>query len=209
MNQSNRICSLWVDGPLRLVDRVCLASMVANGMDVTLYTYGCVDNAPYGIAIADGATILPLDLADRMRSARFPTANLPYQAFSDLFRIELQRLGQGMWLDTDVMLFRPYTYDTRRMFLVHDTLLRLGFSTLYLPTDNPICEDYVRLRESSDLMPKWLGFKRRVLKPLAFRLARIPYSPTDLGTTVYGNDGFSRLARRYGYWSEAKPRETF
>ncbi|MCY4260905.1 MAG: hypothetical protein OXC91_11645 [Rhodobacteraceae bacterium] len=209
MTQSNRICSLWIDGPLRLVDRVCLTSWVANGMDVTLYTYGSVDNVPKGIAIADGATILPLELADRMRSARHPEADPPFIAFSDFFRIECQRLGCGMWLDADVLLFRPFTYDTGRVFLVRENRFRLGYSTLYLPADNPMCTDYVRLRESSDLMPGWLGFKRRVLKPFVFRVAGIPWSPIDLGLTVYANDGFSRLARRYGYWSQTRSRETF
>ncbi len=37
----------------------------------------------------------------------------------------------------------------------------------------------------------------------------MPILPGSLGVTIFGNDGISRLAKRYGFFHEAKEKETF
>ena len=207
MSRSNKISTLWIDGPLRLVDQVCLASMVANHMNVTLYTYGTVDNVPEGIRVANGEDILSLELINRLVPVAKSCSTLPIQQFSDFFRIECQRKGLGMWLDSDILLFRNFSYNTNKMYFAKDNLVRLGFSAIYLQKTNPICKDYRYLRSESDLIPHWLGFKRRIIKPLIFRLQGRKFSNSDLGITIYGNDGFTRLVNRYNYFKYAKPKK--
>ena len=59
------------------------------------------------------------------------------------------------------------------------------------------------------LMPNWLGFLRGKLKPFIWDLTNQKYSPSDLGITIYGNDGFSRLAKRHNYFNLAGPKNKF
>ena len=207
MSRSNRISALWLNGPLRLVDQVCLASMAANHMDVTLYTYGTVNNVPEGIRVANGEDVLSLDLIDRLAPIAKSCTARPTQHFSDFFRIECQRLGLGMWLDTDILLLRKFSYDSKKMYFAKENMYRIGFSAIYLPMTNPICEDYYELRYGADLTPHWLGFRRRVIKPFIYNMMGREYSSSDLGITIYANDGFTRLAKNYGFWKHAKPKK--
>ena len=64
MGQSNKVSTLWLKGRLRNIDHVCLASMVANNLDVTLYHYDEITNVPDGIKLADASEILDLSLLD-------------------------------------------------------------------------------------------------------------------------------------------------
>ena len=207
MSISNKIVSMWIDGPLRLVDQVCLKSMVANKMDVTLYTYGVVNNVPDGINVANGEDVLSIELIKRLVPVAKPNTALTIQQFSDFFRIECQRKGLGMWLDSDTLLFSNFSYNTNKMYFAKDNFFRLGFSAIYLQKTNPICGDYLYLRSEPDLIPHWLGIKRRIIKPLIFTLQGKNYSNSDLGITIYGNDGFTRLVKRYDYFKYAKPKK--
>lgn len=202
---------MWFDGPLRLVDQVCLRSMVATGMPVTLYTYGDVANVPDGVSVRDGNEILDRDLIKRlMPIAKKSQANwLPTVQFSDFFRVFLQKAGkERIWLDTDVLLFRPFEYDRSKVYFARDNR-GIGASVFYLPPNNPIIAEYERLIEQDDLTPNWLEFKRRVLRPAFYRLTRTPFSPSDLGITIYGNEAFRQLAARYNLFDQAQPKHTF
>ena len=99
MSQSNKVSTLWLKGKLRKIDHVCLASMVANGLDVTLYHYESVSNVPSGINLADGTEILDVSLLDRLKCIRKKELNpqVPIAQFSDFFRIFLQKKSKGMW----------------------------------------------------------------------------------------------------------------
>ena len=79
MSQSNKVSTLWLKGKLRNIDHVCLASMVANGLDVTLYHYESISNVPSGINLADGTEILDVSLLDRLKCIRKKELNLTYQ----------------------------------------------------------------------------------------------------------------------------------
>ena len=64
--QSNKVSTLWLKGRIRNIDHVCLASMVANNLDVTLYHYEPITNLPKGVKLADACEILDLSLLDRL-----------------------------------------------------------------------------------------------------------------------------------------------
>ncbi|MHA3916451.1 hypothetical protein [Halovulum sp. GXIMD14793] len=212
MTQSNRIATMWFEGPLHDVARVCLTSMLANDMDVTVFTFGDVPNLPDDIRQRDGRDILDPALLDRLQPIRMQAHRgtwLPVVQFSDIFRILQMKTSEGLWLDTDIFLFRPFTYDTEKTFYAHEGGGRLGYSVLHLPQDHPIIGEYEKLIEIPDLMPNWLGPMRGWLKPFWWRMTRQAFSPQDLGITIYGNDGFSRLARRHGCFDEALPKDSF
>jgi len=211
MPLSNKIATLWVGGRLRDIDHVCLASMVAHGMDLTLYTYENVSNVPKGVNIANGNEILDLALLDRLQLIKKPHRNdrQPIANFSDFFRIFLQKKGGGLWLDSDVFLFRPFEYDTQSVYFAFEDRIRIGSPVYHLPSNHPIIGEYERLLLQDELMPNWLGFRRGVLRPLIWKLTGQQFSPPDLGITIYGNDAFTRLAKRHNCYELAKPKESF
>ena len=67
MSQSNKVSTLWLKGRIRNIDHVCLASMVANDLDVSLYSYESVSNVPEGIKLKDANEILDLSLLDKLQ----------------------------------------------------------------------------------------------------------------------------------------------
>lgn len=95
--QRSDISTLWFDGPLRRIDWICLKSMVAQGMDVTVYTYGEIPNLPAGITLADGREICDPSLLERLQLIRRPERNAwqPIANFSDFFRVALMKQGRG------------------------------------------------------------------------------------------------------------------
>ncbi len=206
------IASMWFDGPLRFVDQVCLRSMAASGMDVTLFTYGDVTNVPTGITVRDGNEILDRSLVKRLVpiAKKAQAAWLPTVQFSDFFRVFLQKAGEEkIWLDTDVLLFQPFEFDLSQVYFARESKVGIGASVFYLPPKHPIIAEYERLLEQDDLTPDWLEFKRRVVRPAFYKLTRTAFSPSDLGITIYGNEAFRSLARRHGVFGQARPKYTF
>ncbi|MGB2201186.1 MAG: hypothetical protein ACPH5G_07605 [Pseudooceanicola atlanticus] len=184
---------------------------MAQGLDVTLYTYGDVPNAPPEVRVEDATPILDRSLLDRLQLKK-QAANRPFQPvanFSDFFRIMLLKHDRGLWLDSDVFVFRSFEYDPTGVFFGKEDALRIGSPVFYLPPDHPIIGEYDALMTQSELMPNWLGFKRGVLRPWLWRMRGIEFTPPDIGITIYGNDAFTRLARRYSIYDRALPKARF
>ena len=210
-HKSVNVSTMWFDGPLRLVDRICLSSMVDVGMRVRLYTFGDIPNVPLGISVEDGHSVLDPRLIDRMYFiAKENLQNcVPITQFSDFFRIFQQRRVGDLWLDTDMMLFRRFEYTPNTYIFAAESCSRMGYSVLHLPSSSPIVDEYVDLLNQNVLTPNWLGWRRGFLRPTIYRLLRKDFSPLDLGLTVFGNDALTRLSKRHGVNSHALPKESF
>ncbi len=211
MSQSNKVSTLWLKGRIRKIDHVCLASMVANNLDVSLYCYDELSNVPDGIKLKDANEILDISLLERLQCIKKKENNpsQPIANFSDFFRIFLQKFEKGLWLDTDVFIFKPFTYDTDRVFFGYEGKGRIGSPVFYLPKDHPIISEYENLIQQDTLLPNWLGFVRGKVRPFWWNLIGQEFSPPDLGITIYGNDGFTRLAKRHNCFKEAQKKESF
>jgi hypothetical protein len=98
---------LWIGERLSTLERLSIASFLANGHPVHLYTYGPVANVPAGAEIRDANEILTRDLV-------FP--NPPgfgqgsFAGFSNMFRYKLLLDHGGMWCDCDVVCLRPFEF---------------------------------------------------------------------------------------------------
>lgn len=194
-----KLATLWISGRIHNLGTLCLSSWLDHGFDVDLYHLGPVENVPAGVRLRPAAEVLPADLIPRLKPLRYTErANIQSTlSYSDLFRMKLMELGRGLWLDCDVLLFRPFDIDPGKPFFAWEDRHRIGASVFYLPEDCEMIRDYNRVYDHPDLMPHWLGFRRRVLKPALWRLQGKPFSPRDLGITIYGNDAFSRLIKKH------------
>jgi hypothetical protein len=131
------------------------------------------------------------------------------QQFSDVFRIALMKRAEGFWLDTDVLVFHHFKINSERPYLARENKRRLGVSALYFPPDHPVIAEFDRFMAGNAVLPDWLGIRRGMLRPFWFRLIGKPVKPTEIGTTIFGNDGISRLGKRHGFFHDAAPKRSF
>jgi hypothetical protein len=204
------IVTFWYGSPLHKMHRMCLRSQLKLGYKITLYSYEPAQGLPDGVANSDAAEILPLSLLERLRPIKRQRheTNRPILHFSDFFRFRLQRLGLGLWLDTDMYLIRPFETDPARPFFAWESKRFLGSAVVYLPPDHPIVDEMERVRTSSDLMPDWLPLHLRA-RQLMWNTLGIKHGPQDIKTIIYGPLALTELARRHHCLDDALPRESF
>ena len=206
-----KVVTFWHGGQLKNLNLLCLASWLEQGYKVDLYHLDPIDNPPAGVALKNAEQVLPRSLMAKLqplaKADRMPWQ--PIVSYSDLFRMKMLALGLGFWMDTDMLLFKPIPIDAQKPFYAWDEPHCIGASVFYLPQTSVILKDYLKVLNEPNLMPHWLGFKRRVLKPLMFKLLGKQFSPVDLGITVYGNDAFTRLVKKHHMTSAALPQQSF
>lgn len=206
-----RIVSLWHSGPMRNLEKVCVATWVQQGFEVEIYSFAPIAGLPRGAVACDAARILSPHWLEKINPILHPERRDRQRImnYSDLFRVALMQKARGLWLDTDMCLFRHFDVPPDRPFFAWEDGHRIGSPVFYVPKGDAMLVDYERVYDSPDLMPHWLGFRRRVLKPLLWRMRGRAFSPADLGLTIYGNDAFTRLARKHGLTRHALPRQSF
>lgn len=204
------ICTFWYGDSLRPIDRLCLSSMVKTGQRVKLFSHGHINNVPEGVELFEAEPILPLKTLYRL-DPHFPDylPSITIVQFSDFFRVMLMKHEQGVWLDTDVFLTKQFHPKQGEVWLAQENKSRVGVSALYFPPDNPIISEFENYLASDEMVPNWLGFRRRYWLPFRLKMKNLPIVPGRIGITVFGNDGISRLAKRYGFFKQAKEKQTF
>ena len=203
------VVTFW-EGSLDPLRQLCLRSQVAAGHRVTVYSFAPITVLPDGVLNTDAATILPRAFAERLR----PSATdgrwqgwTPLQ-FSDFFRMRLLAEAKGLWLDADVLLLKPVTFDSTRPFFAWEKPRQLGNSALHLAPDNPIVAAFERLIAQDDLTPDWLAWRHRLtfwLNKTRGKSGRV----SDVRVAIFGPAALTALARRAGQLHHALPKKTF
>jgi mannosyltransferase OCH1-like enzyme len=104
------IQSLWIGQRLSFMERLSIASFLANGHDYHLYAYEDLENAPAGIVVKTADEIIP-------RSLIFQYKNYPsYAGFSNFFRYKLLLSNGGWWADTDVICLKHFGFEEPYVF---------------------------------------------------------------------------------------------
>lgn len=152
------------------IERMCLASMVAAGHPVFLYSYDDIQDLPDGVTLKDAAAIVPRDRIIRHEKTG------SYALFSDIFRYEGLKRGLGIWCDADVLLLRDLSGLGDRI-MGWETGRSVNNAVLYLPPDEPFLGDMLRIAQSRiPFAPQW-KWRRRVKQVLE----RKPLSKLEWG----------------------------
>jgi hypothetical protein len=191
------IVTYWSGVPRTLppLYQLCLASQVKLGYRVTVFSHEPVAGLPANVENEDAASILPISVLERLAPPNAGNWNLLH--FSDFFRMRLLHLGRGLWLDTDVFLFREFDIDPNQPYFGWESRSYIGSAILYLPPRHPIVIDYARMLASPDLLPDWLSPKLRFRK-FWWDLTGRRYVPAELGVLMYGPLALTQLAKRHG-----------
>jgi hypothetical protein len=92
------------------MERLSIASFLANGHEYHLYTYGDVDNVPRPVVWKDAAGILPEAMIFQYEK------HASYSAFSNFFRYKLLLERGGWWADLDTICVKPFDFSQRYVF---------------------------------------------------------------------------------------------
>lgn len=196
-----QIVSLWIGGELGAIERLSLRSFVAHGHPVALYSYGEVTGVPAGVELRDAAALLPHAMAMTLRYA-----NGSFALFSNMFRMELQRRGLGMWVDADVVAMREVDIDGPYV-VGRESDRFLNGAVLKLSPDSPVLRDWLEVA-ASGRVPPWLPFHRA---PKAWLRQTFGASihPSELPFGTFGPKSITALSARHGLTAAAQPEPVF
>src|SRR3982751_587646 len=107
MPKGEPIQMLWIGPRLSAMERLSIASFLAHGHPVRLYTYGDVDAIPAGVDHRDGREVLP---AASVFTYADGFGKGSYAGFANMFRYKLLLDHGGIWCDTDVVCLKPFDF---------------------------------------------------------------------------------------------------
>jgi hypothetical protein len=155
LRELTHLHSLWIGEKLGWLERLCLTSWVARGHEAILWAYNDVLGVPAGVKLRDAGEIIPMTELVCHRETGSPAL------FSDRFRYRLLTLGNLIWVDTDMLLLRPYRDDSEYVLAWEDDHLICG-AFLRLPPSSAILRDLVALVESDVPVLPWWSARRRM-----------------------------------------------
>lgn len=104
------IASLWIGGDLSWLEQLCLKSFADQGHHITLYSYAPIGNLPVGVHAGDASEIFPADPMYRHAVTGSPAIH------ADLWRLHLLKNTDKVWVDCDVLCYRPFDYKQDHIF---------------------------------------------------------------------------------------------
>lgn len=145
------LCTFWA-GRASPYQTLCIASWVAQGFDVVVYT------ADTDIKLPPGARQRPaediLDLGGHIHRYRKGFGAGSPSLHSNLFRYRLVERG-GWWLDTDVVMLRADLPDTDFFLARQLNQNSLGIGIMRLPAQSPVIRDAIREIEAVIENAEW------------------------------------------------------
>lgn len=192
-----RIGTLWIDGALRWIEQLCLASFVAQGHEVTLFSYGNVTGAPQGVAVRDAREVFdcPQDIL----------AQCPAAYVADVFRLYLVRDTDMVWVDTDAYCLSPFMRDAAGYVLglvPEGPFVNNG--VIGAPGASAAVNQMIALFEEDAAIPEWLTPRRKKqlarLAPEERRIRR-----PQIHRTIFGPHGLTHLLGKSGEIAHARP----
>jgi Alpha 1,4-glycosyltransferase conserved region/Glycosyltransferase sugar-binding region containing DXD motif len=190
----------WHGAPLSRIERLCMASFIAQGHPLHLYVYDAPAALAPGVRLMQAEEVLPRALLFRHRR----TGSLG--PFSDWFRYQLLAQRGGIWADADVVCLAPLVYPQPAIFAWQDERY-INNAVLGLPAGDALamwlaacCEDPNKIRPYDPIGVRLLKWRRRYLD--GNRRERVRWGE-------YGPKGLTNAARHFDYLDRALPRAHF
>lgn len=194
--------ALWVGRELGALSRCCLKSFVMRGHEVRLHTYGDINDVPDGVTIFNAREII----AEKNIIKHKKTGS--YALFSDLFRYQLLKQQDGIYIDCDVYCLKPLSLPASGYLFGFEEDNRINGAVLALPKDSKLLDSLLNAAYDPFFVPPWYKkSKRRRLKlkkhlGLGKSIAEMPWG-------VIGPDAITYFAKEQQLFSEAQPIDMF
>lgn len=186
----------WHGPSLSRIERLCMASFVANGHSVHLHVYDEPSGVPTGVTLADAAAVLP---RQRLFSH---AASGSFAIFADWFRYRLLHEHGGLWVDTDMVCLKPFDHGCDEVFAWQDERV-INNAVLGLPRGHRLAAWMSECCERPNRMLPYDSPKTRRRKLL--RMLRPGRRGTLIKWGETGPEGLTQAARHLGYSAQALP----
>jgi hypothetical protein len=190
----------WHGAPLSRIERLCMASFIAQGHRLHLYVYEAPAALPNAVSLMPAEEILPRALLFRHRR----TGSLG--PFSDWFRYRLLEERGGIWADADVVCLAPLVYAQPAIFAwqderyINNAVLGLSAGDALAVWLASCCEDPNKIRPYDPIGVRLRKWRRRYLDGNRREAVR---------WGEHGPKGLTQAARHLGYLDQALPRMHF
>lgn len=196
-----RMVSFW-GGEVTWLERLCARSMVEAGHSLTIYSYEphALREADLPAEIRDAREIMSRELFDSYREVG------RFALFSDVFRLQLQLQGKGIWVDLDCYVVKQLRPAGEYVF----GLLapgKLNGAVLGLPATSPMALDYISAISAVPLRTPWATFRRRLKRNLEILAGRPLPRPKD--QTNIGPRALTYFAKKHDVMKHAVPQDVF
>lgn len=150
------IHALWIGTKLGPISRSCLSSFIMRGHEVHLHSYGEIEDIPYGVTKVDANKVIPEDKIIKHNKTG------SYALFSDIFRYELMRKVDGIYVDCDVYCLHPLTIPEHGYVLGFEDESLINGAVLRIPEDSILLRSLLDAAYSSKFIPPWYSSSRKV-----------------------------------------------
>jgi hypothetical protein len=143
-----KLFSFWTGSGLGYVERLCLASMLATGHSVDVYSYDTALELPPGIALKLAEDILPHSSTRAIESGNWALT-------ADIFRYAALKKRAGIWVDMDALVVRPLDGMGEYLFGWQDADV-INNAVMNLPPDSECLDKLIELSRSRVVVgPHW------------------------------------------------------
>lgn len=160
------IHALWVGNKLGEISRCCLSSFVMRGHSVFLHTYNEIEDLPQGVIILDANLIIPKNNIIKHKKTG------SYALFSDIFRYELLKKIDGLYVDCDVYCLKPIEKPESGYLLGFEDDKLINGAVLSLPKDSKVLSSLTNAAYDPYFIPPWYSktkqFRLKLKKLLGF-----------------------------------------
>jgi hypothetical protein len=199
MSKLSKLFSFWSGRPLGYLERLCIASVLAVGHSLDIFTYDPKLQAPRGVVVRDAREILPprpdLEMAGQ------------WTPISNFFRYEALLRGAGIWVDLDVLVLKPldrmgdYLLGWQDGYIINNAVLRL-------PPGAPCLRRLVHMAQSPVVIPPHWGPVRQARQRLLALVGQhMPVEKLEWGTT--GPLAITRVAHEERILHRCQPMDVF
>lgn len=190
------IQSLWVGAELSVLERLTVASYLANGHRFHLYVYGDVKGVPAGVDLLDANEIIPAGEIFRCRQGS-------YAIFADWFRWKLLEMRGGIWVDMDLVCIKPFDFQENVLFGM-EAMGHPNIAVLRFPANHELVSAMVDRCENPHRFDPGDRARHRYRKLVSRYLKGNKKGDTPWGQAG-GPPGFRKMLIKHGMLELGKP----
>ncbi|NHN83257.1 hypothetical protein GOB93_01190 [Acetobacter musti] len=120
--------TFWYGGQLSALEQACANSVLSFGYDITIFSYSPLTGLPPGVTTASAGEILPEDMTRKF----FFNGKPDTSHFSDLFRYEMIRQKNLIWVDLDMLMLSELPRTLPDDIVVREEQGNINGAILYL-----------------------------------------------------------------------------
>lgn len=195
--------TMWVEGALSYVEKVCLTSALRCGHKVVLYTYFDVTGVPEGVEVRDGREVMSEKYLMKHKKRN------SWSLCSNIFRYNLFKEECGVWIDTDVYFVKSLQSNFNGYLFGWQKEELLNGAILYMHKDAPLLKELLEFIDLPYIVPPWLPRRKRLRYQIRPALGLRPISLAEHPWGVIGPRALTHFAKQLGLTGYAVPQDVF